>query len=121
MSPEVHDRVFAMISHLPHVVAYALVNTAAAAESSLPGLLRYTGGGFRDFTRIAASHQVMWRDICLDNSKELLAALDLFNAELQRLREYIRQGRGAKLERAFAAARAVRRALSEKSRAPHGG
>jgi prephenate dehydrogenase len=112
MDAATHDRILAVISHLPHVVAYALVNAAAAAERGAPGLLAYTGGGFRDFTRIAASHPAMWRDICLDNRDEVLAALDLFLAEAQRLRAMIAAGDGAGLEAAFAAARVVRRSLA---------
>jgi prephenate dehydrogenase len=111
MDAATHDRILAVISHLPHVVAYALVNAAAAADAALPGLLSYTGGGFRDFTRIAASHPAMWRDICLDNREEVLAALDLFLAEAGRLRELIARGEAADLEAAFGAARVVRRSL----------
>jgi prephenate dehydrogenase len=111
-----HDRIFAVISHLPHVVAYALVNAAARAEAVLPGLLGYTGGGFRDFTRIAASHPAMWRDICLDNRDEVLAALDGFLAETGRLRALIAAGDGAGLEAAFGAARVVRRSLGKAPR-----
>jgi prephenate dehydrogenase len=112
LDPAAHDRILAVISHLPHVVAYALVNAAAAAEREVPGLLSYTGGGFRDFTRIAASHPAMWRDICLDNRAELLAAVDLFLAEAARLRALIAAGDAAGLEAAFAAARVVRRSLA---------
>lgn len=112
MDAATHDRILAVVSHLPHVVAYALVNAAAQADAALPGLLSYTGGGFRDFTRIAASHPAMWRDICLDNRDEVLRALDEFLAEAGRLRSLISAGDGANLEKAFAAARVVRRALA---------
>jgi prephenate dehydrogenase len=112
MDAATHDRILAVISHLPHVVAYALVNAAARADAGLPGLLSYTGGGFRDFTRIAASHPAMWRDICLDNRDEVLGALDGFLAEAGRLRSLIAAGDGAGLEEAFAAARVVRRSLT---------
>ena len=112
MEAGVHDRIFAVISHLPHVVAYALVNAAAAADGDHPGLLGYTGGGFRDFTRIAASHPAMWRDICLDNRKEILSAIDLFLEETVRLRDLIRDEDGSGLEEAFNAARTVRRSLA---------
>jgi len=110
-----HDRILAVISHLPHVVAYALVNAAAQADAALPGLLSYTGGGFRDFTRIAASHPAMWRDICIDNRDEVLKALDEFLAEAGRLRSLIAAGDEAGLENAFAAARVVRRSLAPAS------
>jgi len=112
MDAGTHDRILAVISHLPHVVAYALVNAAAQADAGLPGLLSYTGGGFRDFTRIAASHPAMWRDICLDNRDEVLRALDEFLAEAVRLRALIATGDEAGLEGAFAAARVVRRSLA---------
>lgn len=112
MEADVHDRIFAVISHLPHVVAYALVNAAAAADGDHPGLLGFTGGGFRDFTRIAASHPAMWRDICLDNRKEILSAVDLFLEETVRLRDLIRDGDGSGLEEAFNEARTVRRSLA---------
>jgi len=112
MDAAAHDRILAVISHLPHVVAYALVNAAAHADAGLPGLLSYTGGGFRDFTRIAASHPAMWRDICLDNRDEVLRALDEFLAEAGRLRSLIAAGDDAGLEEAFAAARVVRRSLA---------
>lgn len=112
MEAAVHDRIFAVISHLPHVVAYALVNAAAVADGDHPGLLRYTGGGFRDFTRIAASHPAMWRDICLDNRREILSAIDLFLKEAVRLRDLIRDEDGPGIEEAFDAARTVRRSLA---------
>lgn len=112
MDAAAHDRILAVISHLPHVVAYALVNAAAQADAGLPGLLSYTGGGFRDFTRIAASHPAMWRDICLDNREEVLRALDEFLDEAGRLRSLIAAGDDAGLEQAFAAARVVRRSLA---------
>ena len=112
MEAPFHDHILAVISHLPHVVAYALVNAAAEADRSHRGLLGYTGGGFRDFTRIAASHPSMWRDICLDNREELLASIDLFLGEVQRLRRLIGEGDSSALEEAFNAARTVRRSLS---------
>lgn len=113
MDPTVHDRILAVISHLPHVVAYALVNAAASYDREIPGLLGYTGGGFRDFTRIAASHSAMWRDICLDNRREILAAIDRFMTEMGKLRECVVSGDGHGLESAFDAARAVRRSLPD--------
>ena len=115
MDAATHDRILAVISHLPHVVAYALVNAAAQADAGFPGLLAYTGGGFRDFTRIAASHPAMWRDICLDNRDEVLRALDEFLAEAGRLRSLIAGGDEAGLEKAFDTARVVRRSLASAS------
>jgi prephenate dehydrogenase len=112
MDPALHDRILAVISHLPHIVAYALVNAAAAADGEHPGLLGYTGGGFRDFTRIAASDAVMWRDICLDNRDEVLEAVDNFIEEMAHLRDLVREKDGTGLEKAFNAARTVRRSLT---------
>jgi len=112
MDPALHDRILAVISHLPHIVAYALVNAAAAADGEHPGLLGYTGGGFRDFTRIAASDAVMWRDICIDNRDEVLEAVDTFIEEVAHLRDLVREKDGEGLEKAFSAARAVRRSLT---------
>jgi prephenate dehydrogenase len=114
MDPALHDRILAVISHLPHIVAYALVNAAAAADSAHPGLLDYTGGGFRDFTRIAASHSVMWRDICLDNRDEVLQAVDSFIEEVSHLRDLVRERDAEGLQKAFEAARTVRRSLTQK-------
>jgi prephenate dehydrogenase len=112
MDPSLHDHILAVISHLPHIVAYALVNAAADADRQHPGLLDYTGGGFRDFTRIAASHAVMWRDICIDNRDEVLQALDSFVEEISHLRDLVRDGDAEGLEKAFQAARTVRRSLA---------
>jgi prephenate dehydrogenase len=114
MDPAIHDRILAVISHLPHIVAYALVNAAAGADRAHPGLLDYTGGGFRDFTRIAASHSVMWRDICLDNRDEVLQAVDSFIEEVSHLRDLVRERDARGLEKAFEAARTVRRSLTPK-------
>jgi len=120
MDPALHDRILAIISHLPHIVAYALVNAAAAADSTLPGLLDYTGGGFRDFTRIAASHSVMWRDICIDNRDEVLDAVDSFIEEVSHLRDLVRERDAEGLEKAFEAARTVRRSLGRKNHGEDG-
>ncbi len=96
LDPETHDRVLADISHLPHLVAYALVN--AAREG---GGVSYAAGGFRDFTRIASSSPEMWRDICLDNREALLASLAAFEGSLAGLRGAIEGGEGPALEKAF--------------------
>ncbi len=96
LDPETHDRVLADISHLPHLVAYALVN--AALEG---GGVSYAAGGFRDFTRIASSSPEMWRDICLDNREALLASLAAFEESLAGLRGAIEGGDGPALEKAF--------------------
>lgn len=107
MSAEEHDAVFAAVSHLPHLLAYALVHEVAGRENSAQ-LFGYAAGGFRDFTRIASSHPEMWRDICVANRDALLAELGRFQAKLEALRPLVAQGDGRALERLFAEARAAR-------------
>jgi prephenate dehydrogenase len=89
MEPGHHDRIFAEISHLPHVVAYALVHAVGTADVEGENVLSYSAGGFRDFTRIASSDPVMWRDIALMNRQALLASIDGFSASLAELRTRI--------------------------------
>ncbi len=86
MEPGHHDRIFAEISHLPHVVAYALVHAVGTADVEGENVLSYTAGGFRDFTRIASSDPAMWRDISLMNREALLASIDGFSRSLAELR-----------------------------------
>jgi prephenate dehydrogenase len=107
MSPEEHDAVFAAVSHLPHLLAYALVHEVAARGNSAQ-LFGYAAGGFRDFTRIASSHPEMWRDICTANRDRLLVELDRYVAKLRALRPLVESGDGAALEQLFAEARAAR-------------
>ena len=92
MEPGHHDRIFAEISHLPHAVAYALVHAVGSADVEGENVLSYTAGGFRDFTRIASSDPVMWRDIALLNREALLNSLDGFSASLAELRKRIDNG-----------------------------
>ncbi|KAA0890428.1 prephenate dehydrogenase [Oryzomonas rubra] len=89
MEPGHHDRIFAEISHLPHVVAYALVHAVGTADVEGENVLSYSAGGFRDFTRIASSDPVMWRDITLMNRAALLTSIDGFSASLAELRRRI--------------------------------
>ncbi|OGA20057.1 MAG: prephenate dehydrogenase [Betaproteobacteria bacterium RIFCSPLOWO2_02_FULL_67_19] len=107
MTPETHDEVFAAVSHLPHVLAYALVQEIAARPDA-DRLFAHAAGGFRDFTRIASSHPEMWRDICLANRDALLDNLDRYAAQLAALRSLIERGDAESLERLFAAAREAR-------------
>jgi prephenate dehydrogenase len=102
-----HDRVFSLVSHLPHVLAFALVDHLAGYADAAT-LLKHTGGGFRDLTRIAGSSPEMWRDVCLANRDALLAALDGYLEELELLRGMIEASDGQGLETRFAAARAAR-------------
>jgi prephenate dehydrogenase len=108
VDPFVHDRLLAAVSHLPHVVAYALVNTVM--ETEVPGhdILSFSGGGFRDFTRIAASSEEMWRDICLQNRDALVAMIEAYQQNLELLRQIILKGEGERLMEAFRRAKGVR-------------
>lgn len=104
LAPDVHDRIFAAVSHLPHVLAYALVHEfAGRAEADL--LFGFSAGGFRDFTRIASSSPEMWRDICLANRHALLAELDAYMVELMRTRVLLAGADAEGLLALFAAAR----------------
>jgi len=107
LAPEQHDRVFAAVSHLPHLLAFALVHDLAGRENS-DQLFGFAAGGFRDFTRIASSHPEMWRDICVANRKALLAELDAYMAELMQTRVLLAGADRSGLEAMFASARARR-------------
>ena len=113
MEAEAHDRALAATSHLPHVLAFAMMN-ALAERPEAEAMLELTGGGFRDFTRIAASSPEMWRDICVSNRDLLCAEIDGYAARLAVLREAIARGDGAALEREFSQAREAREALGRR-------
>jgi len=107
MSPDEHDGVFAAVSHLPHVLAFALVNDVAERANAAQ-LFGYAAGGFRDFTRIASSHPEMWRDICIANRDAVLEELRRFGSQLESIRALLAAGDAAGLEEVFAKARAAR-------------
>lgn len=107
LSPEAHDRIFATVSHLPHLLAFALVDELAA-RSDAEQLFGFAAGGFRDFTRIAGSHPEMWRDICMANRDLLSAELDAYMAHLGVMRDALRDADDAALEAAFTRARDAR-------------
>ncbi|HEU0200783.1 MAG TPA: prephenate dehydrogenase/arogenate dehydrogenase family protein [Burkholderiaceae bacterium] len=109
MAPDVHDRVFAAVSHLPHLLAFALV-AAIASETDADQKLGFAGAGFRDFTRIAASSPAMWRDVCLANRDALSEELQRYRALLDELQRAVDAGDAATLERTFALASETRRA-----------
>ena len=109
LDPEVHDRIFAAVSHLPHVLAFTLVDLLAARPDAAE-VFRYAASGFRDFTRIAAGSPEMWRDISLANRDALVRELDSYRAELDRIAAMVAAGDGAALEAVFARAAAARRA-----------
>ncbi len=110
-----HDRVFAAVSHLPHLLSFALVHELARRENR-DLLFDFAASGFRDFTRIAASHPEMWRDICLANRAALLDELDRYRAQLDQLRDALQRGDGTALETTFDVARAARREWGERKR-----
>jgi len=113
MSEAQHDRVFASVSHLPHVLSFALVDQILdTPDADLK--FSFAAGGFRDFTRIAASSPEMWRDICLANRAALLAELDDYTAVLARFRAAIDASDGAALEAAFARSRVARKEWQER-------
>lgn len=107
LEPDEHDTVLAAVSHLPHLLAYALVHDIAKRDNA-EQLFSYAAGGFRDFTRIASSHPEMWRDICIANRDRLLAELGRFQGELGDIERLLAAGDGAALERLFAQARGAR-------------
>jgi prephenate dehydrogenase len=114
MAAERHDQILGRISHLPHLVAFALVAAMGQAEEGGLGVLEYAGNGFRDTTRIAGSPADIWRDIILANAGALRPALDEFRQALDRLTRLVADGDAAGLERALAAARALRQRLGAK-------
>jgi prephenate dehydrogenase len=111
MDVEKHDRVVAAISHLPHMVAYSLVNAVDRYDRLDEPILKYSAGGFRDFTRIASSDPVMWRDIALMNRECILEMMDHFTAYFAELRALVKAGDGEGLQRFFATSKSSRDAI----------
>jgi prephenate dehydrogenase len=113
MPPDVHDRVLGVISHLPHVLVYALVNALEKTHLKDVDLKAYCAGGFKDFTRIASSRPELWRDICLMNRKALGRSLSDYIKYLEQLNRWIKNEKGALLEKEFARAFEVRAKIPE--------
>jgi len=112
MDPEHHDRVLAITSHLPHLIAYTIVGTASDMEEvTRSEVIKYSAGGFRDFTRIAASDPTMWRDVFLSNKEAVLDMLQRFSEDLSALQRAIRWDKGDELFELFSRTRAVRRSI----------
>ncbi len=112
MDAKHHDLVLAITSHVPHLIAYNIVGTAADLETVTEGeVIKYSAGGFRDFTRIAASDPVMWRDVFLNNREAVLEMLGRFNEDLSALQRAIRWGDGEMLLALFTRTRAIRRSI----------
>ena len=114
MTPEHHDLVLAITSHLPHLIAYTIVGTAdELAQVTASEVIKFSAGGFRDFTRIAASDPTMWRDVFLSNKDAVLEMLGTFNEDLSKLTRAIRRGDGNALFEHFTRTRAIRRGIVE--------
>jgi cyclohexadieny/prephenate dehydrogenase len=114
MTPDHHDIVLAITSHLPHLIAYTIVGTADELEGVTQSeVLKFSAGGFRDFTRIAASDPVMWRDVFLANKEAVLEMLGTFNEDLAKLTRAIRRSDGEALFEHFTRTRAIRRGIVE--------
>jgi cyclohexadieny/prephenate dehydrogenase len=112
MDPLHHDRVLAIVSHLPHIIAYNIVGTASDLEEVTNSeVIKYSASGFRDFTRLAASDPTMWRDVCLHNKDAILEMLARFSEDLASLQRSIRWGDGDALFDLFTRTRAVRRGI----------
>jgi len=111
MDADAHDHIFAAVSHLPHAAAYAMVNTVAEFTAGEENYISFSGAGFRDFTRIAASSPEMWRDICLLNGKNILDMIEHYQFALAGIKEAIKHRNGEKLEQLFSAASKLRRGL----------
>lgn len=114
MTPELHEAVFAAVSHLPHLLAFALVDELAR-RTNAEQLFGFAAGGFRDFSRIAASSPEVWRDICLANREAILAELDAYQAQLTKLQQMVDHSDRASLEAMFTNARHARSAWEQNS------
>ena len=109
-----HDMVLAIVSHLPHIIAYNIVGTADDLQTVTESeVIKYSASGFRDFTRLAASDPTMWRDVCLHNKDAILEMLARFSEDLSSLQRAIRWGDGEKLFDMFTRTRAIRRSIIE--------
>ena len=114
VNAEYHDKILAITSHLPHLIAYTIVGTASDLETDLKNdVIKFSASGFRDFTRIAASDPIMWRDIFLNNSDAVLEMLQRFNEDLSDLQKAIRKKEGQKLHDFFTRTRSIRKKIIE--------
>lgn len=118
MDPHHHDKVLAITSHLPHLIAYTIVGTANDLEGHMQQeVIKFSASGFRDFTRIAASDPVMWRDVFLNNREAVLEVIQRFTEDLTALQRAIRWGEGEVLHKRFTETRAIRRAIIDAKQA----
>jgi len=112
LDADTHDKILGLVSHLPHVLVYGLVNFMNRARVNSTEVIEYCGGGFKDFTRIASSRPELWRDICLLNREAVSGGLADYIKELEKLKRLVDEGKGPELEREFALANEARRRLS---------
>ena len=118
MEPKHHDLVLGITSHLPHLIAYTIVGTANELEDDIKSeVIKFSASGFRDFTRIAASDPVMWRDVFLNNKEAVLEILQRFNEDLTAVQRAIRKGDGNYLYQKFADTRAIRKEIIDQGQA----
>jgi prephenate dehydrogenase len=110
INPDEHDRIYAMVSHLPHLIAYAIVNAVADVDGSY---MKFAGQGFMSTTRIASSSPELWRDICILNKDNLLKSVEIFKNNLERLSQYLRASDFESLEREFERARTLREGIGQ--------
>lgn len=110
INPDEHDRIYASVSHLPHLIAYIIMNTVADIDSSY---LKFSGQGFMDTTRIASSSPELWRDICILNKDNLLESIEIFKNNLDRVSQYLRALDSESLERDFKRARTLREGIGQ--------
>jgi prephenate dehydrogenase len=111
MDAEAHDHIFAAVSHLPHAAAFAMVNTVAEFSSGPENYISFSGAGFRDFTRIAASSPEMWRDVCLLNGDNIIEMIEQYQVALNSIKQAIERRDADKLDALFHAASGIRRGL----------
>ncbi len=111
MDPDVHDKIFAAVSHMPHVAAFAMMCAVAELNTGSEDYISFSGAGFRDFTRIAASRPEIWRDICLMNRENIVEMIERYQFSLNRLKKDIIEGDGKRLEKHLTAASDARRGL----------
>jgi cyclohexadieny/prephenate dehydrogenase len=112
MTPEEHDKILSLTSHLPHMIAYNIVRTVMGVENKLKQeVIQYSAGGLRDFTRIAASNPLMWRDIFLDNSENVSKGIDSFIEKLNELKKAVNAKNGDKLYKIFNSTKEVRKEI----------
>ena len=114
MKPKDHDSIMAITSHIPHLIAYNIVGTASELEENIKSeVIKFSASGFRDFTRIASSDPIMWRDIMLSNKDEIISLLDKFNNDLKQIIDAIKKDNGEFLVKKFQKTRDIRKKIVE--------